>query len=538
MCLISPKGTKNRPFGQNLTLFEQTITFRSTFQKKVAKCAPFRRKARKIVDLAKTCIFSSKISRFGVLNIFSAKSCKMFHISRKSTKNRRFGKNLSLLQQTIMFRRLVNFSAKTASLCQKEPKIIDLAKTCNFSHKISRSGVLVNFLEKSCIKFLISPKGTKNRRFGKNLQLLEQTITFRRFGQLFRKKFQKVPHFAKMDKESSIWPKLGTLPANYHRFGVLVKFSAKSSKKCLISPERTKNRRFGQNLQLFDEPSRFVVLVNFSTKSCKKSLISPKSTKNPRLGKNLQFFEQFARNLLAIFRFGVFVNFSHKVPESASFCEKALKIVDLAKTCSVSNKLSRFGVFVKFLGKGCKKCLISPKRTKNRRFGQNSKLFEQTITFRRFGQLFSKKMQKVPHFAKKDEKSSIWPKLHLFQQTITFRRFAQLFSEKLQKVPHFIKKLEKSSIRNLAWKLSRFAVLVNFSAKSCRKCLISPKRTKNRRFGKNLQLFEQTITFRRFGQVLSKKFQNVPHFAKNHEKSSIWPKIKTLGANYHVLAFW
>ena len=31
--------------------------------------------------------------------------------------------------------------------------------------------------------------------------------------------------------------------------------------------------------------------------------------------------------------------------------------------------------------------------------------------------------------------------------------------------------------------------------------------------------------------------QKVPHFVKKHEKSSIWPKLATFWANYHVLAF-
>ena len=44
---------------------------------------------------------------------------------------------------------------------------------------------------------------------------------------------------------------------------------------------------------------------------------------------------------------------------------------------------------------------------------------------------------------------------------------------------------------NFASKLSCFGVLINFSAKSCKKCLISWKTMKNHRFGQNLQLFEQ-----------------------------------------------
>ena len=74
---------------------------------------------------------------------------------------------------------------------------------------------------------------------------------FRRLGQLFGKKLQKVPHFAKKHEKSSIWPKLATISRKLPCFVASVNFSAKSCKKCLISQKSIKNRRFGQNLQLF-----------------------------------------------------------------------------------------------------------------------------------------------------------------------------------------------------------------------------------------------------------------------------------------------
>ena len=61
---------------------------------------------------------------------------------------------------------------------------------------------------------------------------------------------------------------------------------------------------------------------------------------------------------------------------------------------------------------------------------------------------------------------------------------------------------------------------------------------KNRRFGQNLQLFEQTITFRGFDQLFGKKLQKVPHFVEKAEKSSIWPNYSTFRGNYHVSRFW
>ena len=51
------KSTKNHPFGQNFATFRGNyllFAFGSTFQEKVVKSASFRRKAQKIIDLAKS----------------------------------------------------------------------------------------------------------------------------------------------------------------------------------------------------------------------------------------------------------------------------------------------------------------------------------------------------------------------------------------------------------------------------------------------------------------------------------------------------
>ena len=123
-----------------------------------------------------------------------------------------------------------------------------------------------------------------------------------------------------------------------------------------------------------------------------------------------------------------------------------------------------------------------------------------------------------------------------------FMRFDELFSKRLQTVPRLVKKHEKSSIWpklfNFSNKLPCLCISMNFSGKSCKKCLISWKSTKSRRFAQNLQLFDETTMFRRFGQLFSKKLQNVANFEKMQEKSSILPKLATFRENYHVSAFW
>ena len=104
------------------SIFPKLATFRanchvsafwSTFQQKVSKNGSFREKARKIIDLAKTCNFWSKLPCFGVL---------------------------------------VNFLARNGSFREKARKVIDLAKTWIFPRKLPCFGVFVHFSAKSCKK--------------------------------------------------------------------------------------------------------------------------------------------------------------------------------------------------------------------------------------------------------------------------------------------------------------------------------------------------------------------------------------------------
>ena len=74
----------------------------------------------------------------------------------------------------------------------------------------------MNLLGKSCKKWLISWKSMKNHRFDKNLQLLEETVMFGGFDEIFGKTFQKVADFVKKHEKSSIWPKLATFRENHH----------------------------------------------------------------------------------------------------------------------------------------------------------------------------------------------------------------------------------------------------------------------------------------------------------------------------------
>ena len=100
-------------------------------------------------------------------------------------------------------------------------------------------------------------------------------------------------------------------------------------------------------------------------------------------------------------------------------------------------------------------------------------LFEQAPMSLPFDELFRRKLQKVPRFVKQDEKSSILPKLCNFSNKLPCFGI----SKKLQKVAHFVRKHEKSSIWsklcNFGNKLPCLCISMNFSEKSCKKCLVS-----------------------------------------------------------------
>ena len=228
--------------------------------------------------------------------------------------------------------------------------------------------------------------------------------------------------------------------------------------------------------------------MNFSAKVAKSCSIREKARKIIDLAKTLQLFEETTMSLHfdKLFRKKL-----QKVPYSV---KKHEKWSIWPKLCNFSNKKPCLWISMNFSEKSCKKCLISWKSTTNHRFRQNLQLFEKTTMFLRFDELYNRNLQKVPHFVKKHENSSIWPKLcNFFEQTTMFWCFDELFSKRLQKVAQFVKKHERSSIWpklcNFSRKLPCLCISINFSGKSCKKCLIPWKSTKNDRSGQKFATF-------------------------------------------------
>ena len=320
---------------------------------------------------------------------FQGKSCKKCVVSWKSTKNHQFC-------QLATFRENYHVLTFPWTLQQK------VAKSCSCREKARK---IINL--------------------AKSLQLFEQTSMFLHFDEFSRRKLPKVLRFVKKHEKSSIWLKLCNFWNKPRCFCISMNFQGKSCQNCFVSWKSTKHHRFGQNFATFRanyhvlafrwsfqqkvtksasfrEKARNIVdlaktrnfsnklpcfhaLVNFWAKSCRKCLVFWENSKNHRLGQNSQLFR--TKYHVYAFRW----TFQQKVAKSASFREKARKIVDLAKTCNFSNKLPCFGISMNFSGKKCKKWPVSWKSTNTHRFGLNLQLFEETTMFRRFCQLFSKK---------------------------------------------------------------------------------------------------------------------------------------------------
>ena len=327
------KARKLIDLAKTMQLFRtnyHVLVFRWTFQPKVDKSGSIHEKARKIIDLAKTCIFSSKLPCLGIFMNFSARRCKKCLISWKRRGNDRYGQNYATFRTNYhvfafrwTFQKKV---AKSASFREKARKTIDLAKTMQL--------------------FLTNYQGV-----GLGLGLtLTLTTMFWRFDELFSEKLQKLPHFVKKHKNSSIWPKLCNFyeqttmfwcfdellskrlqfRTNYHVFAFRWTFQEKVAKGASFREKTRKTIDLAKTCNFSSKLPCLGIFMNFSARSCKKLLIPWKSTRNHRFGQNYATF---------------------------------------------SNKLPCLCISINFSGKSCKKCLISWNSTKNHWFGQSFATF-------------------------------------------------------------------------------------------------------------------------------------------------------------------
>ena len=197
---------------------------------------------------------------------------------------------------------------------------------------------------------------------------------------------------------------------------------------------------------------------------------------------------------------------------------------------------------MKFLAGRCKKCLIREKAREIIDLAKTMQLFEQTTMFLYFDEPLRKRLEKVVRLVRKHEKSWIWSKLatfrknwHVFAIPWTFKEKvgkSGWFREKARKIMDFVKTC------NFSNKLPCFDVSMNFSANSCKNCLISWKSTESHRFGQTMQLFltnYHVLVFRWTFQQKVAKSGSIPEKAR--KIIDLAKNFATFRTNYHVFAF-
>ena len=221
---------------------------------------------------------------------------------------------------------------------------------------------------------------------------------FKRFGQLFSKKVEKVAHFIKNDEKSSIWPKLATFRGNYHVSAFWWTFQQKVAKSGSF---RQKARKIIDLLKAFNFSMKLPclsVLVNLSAKRWKMWLISWKMTENHRFGLNLQLFEETTmfRRFCQIL--------SKKLQKVAHFVKNNDRSSIWPKLCNFWNKLPCLCLSMNFSEKSCRKYLVSWNRTKSPRFCQSFATFRTNYHVLAFPWSFKQEVAKSGSFCEKARK--------------------------------------------------------------------------------------------------------------------------------------
>ena len=115
--------------------------------------------------------------------------------------------------------------------CGKQWKLIDLAKTRNFLHKLACFRVFINFLAKSCRKFWFCEKSWQHIDLVKTISVSNKLPCFKVFIRFSANKYKKVCDFAKTAKILIELAKTSNFSYKVPCFNVFIRFSAKSCKK-------------------------------------------------------------------------------------------------------------------------------------------------------------------------------------------------------------------------------------------------------------------------------------------------------------------
>ena len=279
------------------------LVFRWTFQQKVAKIGSIRKKARKIIDLAKTLqLFEQTTMSLHFDQLFRKKLQEVPHFVKKHEKPSiwpklaTFGANYPVLAFSWTFQKEV---AESASFRGKARKIIDLANT---------------------------------------MQLFEQTTMSLHFDQLFRKKLQEVPHFVKKHEKPSIWPKLATFGANYPVLAFSWTFQKEVAESAPFRGKARKTSIWPTLCNFSNKLPCLCILINFLARSAhfvkkhEKPSIWPKLATFGADYPVLHFHELFRKKLQKVLH----------------FVEKHEKSSIWPTLCNFSNKLPCFCISMNF----------------------------------------------------------------------------------------------------------------------------------------------------------------------------------------------
>ena len=302
--------------------------------------------------------FSRKLSPFEVSTNFSEQ--KVAHFVKNGEKSAIWPKPTTFQANYHVSRFPWNFwteVGKSGSFREKPWKIIDLAKTGNFSSTLSPFEI-----------HELLKKISKSGSF-RNLEssIWPKLATFRALtlGFMLRKKVAKSGSFPKSLEKTSIWPKLATFRANYDLSRFRWTFRKKVAKSGSFREKPSKITNLTKTGNFSSKLSPFEIWMNFSEKSCKKWLISWKTIKNHRFNQNWQLFVQKSGSFFVWTKTTLR---KEKLQKVAHFV-KNRQSIDLAKTGNFSSKPSGFEVSMNFSEKSCKKWLISWETMKNHRFG-------------------------------------------------------------------------------------------------------------------------------------------------------------------------
>ena len=485
--LNSWKSTKNHRFGKPFATFRtnyHAFAFRSTFQKKLQKVAQFVKKHEKLSIWRKLATFRANYHVLAFSWTLQKELAKSASFRGKSTRIHRFGQNYA------------PFWNKLPCLC-----------------------ISINFSGKGCRKCLISWKSTRNHRFRKHYATFQSNYHVFAFRWTFKEKVGKSGSFREKAREIMDLVRNINFSNKLPCFYVSMNFSANSCRNCLISWKSTKTHGFGQNyLTLSNKLPCFGVSMNFSAKGCRKWINSWKSTKNHRFGQNFATF----RTNYHVFAFRW--TFQKEVAKSASFREKARDIIDFTKTCNFSKKLPCVYVSMNFMAKTWKKTASFRKKARKLiDLAKTMQLFRTNYHVLAFRWTVEQNIAQSGSIREKARKTiNLAKTIQLFEQTAMSFHFDELFRKKLQKVPHFVKKNEKPSISpklcNFSNKVPCLCISMNSSGKSCKKCLISWKNTKNHRFGQNYGSFWTNYHVFAFRWTFQEKVAKSSSFCEKEQK--------------------